>query len=104
MTDVVVPIPKKQKKKKQKSYEPETVQVEFLFCDMNTKCFHGIKFITSTYCTCPAHSSMLADLITENERSSSCCRCGGSKKKAAKSNTNTSSAQPAMIMHSVSPQ
>jgi len=57
-----------QKKKKQKqSNEPETINVEFLFCDLHTKYFHGIKTLLHRNNIHVQHSSLLSDLIIENE-------------------------------------
>ena len=60
--------PTKQKQKQSKANnEPETVQVEFLFCDMHTRFFHGIKTLLHRFGIHASHSSQLADLIIENE-------------------------------------
>ncbi|KAL7443344.1 hypothetical protein ACHAXH_009159 [Discostella pseudostelligera] len=59
--------PPSNKKQKQSPPEPETVQVEFLFCDMHTRFFHGIKTLLHRYGVHAPHSSQLADLIIEND-------------------------------------
>lgn len=56
----------KPKKSKKKSNEPDTIQVEFLFCDMNEKFFHGIKTLVHHHSIHSPHSSQLADLILGN--------------------------------------
>ena len=57
----------KAKKKDIKSRnEPEMVQVEFQFCDMNEKFFHGLKTLLHRHGIHAPHSSQLADLIIEN--------------------------------------
>ena len=97
----------KKKKKKQPTNEPETIQVEFLFCDMNERYFHGIKTLLHRHGIHAPHSSQLSDLIIENEMvgtvlstddttpSVAAASAGGNnKKKAIKSNNtnNTSTA------------
>ncbi|KAL7476580.1 hypothetical protein ACHAW6_002432 [Cyclotella cf. meneghiniana] len=57
---------KSSKTKKTKTNEPETIQVEFLFCDMNEHFFHGIKTLLHRHGIHATHSSQLADLIIEN--------------------------------------
>ncbi|KAL3803714.1 hypothetical protein HJC23_003768 [Cyclotella cryptica] len=52
--------------KKTRTNEPETIQVEFLFCDMNEQFFHGIKTLLHRHGIHAPHSSQLADLIIEN--------------------------------------
>ena len=46
--------------------EPEKIQVEFQFCDMNEKFFHGLKTLLHRHGIHAPHSSQLADLIIEN--------------------------------------
>ena len=58
---------RQKKKKKQKQNEPETINVEFLFCDLHTKYFHGIKTLLHRNGVHVQHSSMLSDLIIDNE-------------------------------------
>mmetsp|Transcript_24186 Transcript_24186/g.50680 ORF Transcript_24186/g.50680 Transcript_24186/m.50680 type:complete len:403 (+) Transcript_24186:98-1306(+) len=58
---------KEKSKPKKKSNEPEMVQVEFLFCDMNERFFHGMKTLIHRHSVHAPHSSQLADLIIENE-------------------------------------
>jgi len=58
---------KQKKKKKKKQNEPETINVEFLFCDLHTKYFHGIKTLLHRNNIHVQHSSLLSDLIIENE-------------------------------------
>ena len=55
------------KKKSQSTPEPETIQVEFLFCDMAERFFHGMKTLVHRHSIHAPHSSQLADLIIENE-------------------------------------
>lgn len=57
------------KKKKKSPNEPETVKVEFLFCDMHRRFFHGMKTLLHQFGggVHASHSSQLADLIIENE-------------------------------------
>jgi len=55
------------KKKKKKPSGPELIQVEFTFCDMHEKYFHGLKtLLTSTSPVYAAQSSSLADLMIKN--------------------------------------
>ena len=57
----------KKKRKTLKSNEPETIQVEFIFCDMDEKYFHGLKALLHNSGTIyHTHSSALADLMIEN--------------------------------------
>jgi len=59
--------PKRAKKRKNKEAGPEIVQVEFTFCDMNEKFFHGLKtLLTAASPIFMPHSSALADLMIEN--------------------------------------
>jgi len=58
---------KEKSKPKRKSNEPEVVQVEFLFCDLNERFFHGMKTLIHRHSVHAPHSSQLADLINENE-------------------------------------
>ena len=54
-------------RKKTKSNEPETIQVEFTFCDMDEKFFDGIKTLLHSSSTVYAPmSSALSDLMIEN--------------------------------------
>ncbi|KAL9188175.1 hypothetical protein ACHAXT_006553 [Thalassiosira profunda] len=55
------------KKKKAKSNTPETVNVDFLFCDVHERFFHGIKTLLHRQGVHAPHSSQLADLIIANE-------------------------------------
>ena len=59
---------KKEKKKKpdKKSNEPEIIEVEFNFCDMDEKFFHGMKTHLLTEPVYAPHSSSLSDLMIEN--------------------------------------
>ena len=57
---------KKQQKRK-KSNEPEMIHVEFLFCDVHVRFFHGMKTLLHRQSFHAPHSSQLADLIIENE-------------------------------------
>lgn len=61
------PSTKKKQKQSKANNEPETVQVEFLFCDMHTRFFHGMKTLLHRFGIHASHSSQLADLIIENE-------------------------------------
>ena len=56
------------RKQTRKAAEPEIqmIQVEFLFCDMNEKFFHGMKTLLHRHSIHSPHSSQLADLIIEN--------------------------------------
>ncbi|KAL7458214.1 hypothetical protein ACHAWC_009777 [Mediolabrus comicus] len=56
----------KSKPKKKASNQPETIQVEFLFCDMNERFFHGLKTLIHRNTIHSSHSSQLADLVIEN--------------------------------------
>ena len=94
----------KKKKKKQPTNEPETIQVEFLFCDMNERYFHGIKTLLHRHGIHAPHSSQLSDLIIENEMvgtvlstddttpSVAAASAGGNNKKKAIKSNNTSTA------------
>lgn len=57
----------KKKKNKSKEPEPETIEVEFLFCDMQEQFFHGMKTLIHRHSIHAPHSSQLSDLIIENE-------------------------------------
>ena len=58
---------KKNKKKKKPKSGPEVVDVEFIFCDMNDKYFHGLKtLLTSSSPIYAAHSSGLSDTMIKN--------------------------------------
>jgi protein BCP1 len=58
---------KKKKKKKKKAPGPEILQVDFSFCDMDEKYFHGLKtLLTNTSPIFATQSSGLADLMIEN--------------------------------------
>ncbi|EJK74955.1 hypothetical protein THAOC_03338 [Thalassiosira oceanica] len=52
-------------KKKGKS-QPETINVEFLFCDMHERFFHGMKTLTHRFGIHAPHSSQLSDLLIDN--------------------------------------
>lgn len=55
------------KAKKKKNAEPDVIQVEFTFCDMDEKYFHGLKSLLHSSSTVyQEHSSTLADLMIEN--------------------------------------
>lgn len=54
------------KTKKKGSNQPETIQVEFLFCDMNERFFHGLKTLIHSNSVHSSHSSQLADLLIVN--------------------------------------
>lgn len=57
----------KKKRKKRPKEGPEIVQVDFTFCDMHEKYFHGLKtLLTSTSPIYAAHSSGLADMMIKN--------------------------------------
>ena len=57
----------KSKKKKKRKSGPEIVQVDFIFCDMNEKYFHGLKtLLTSTSPIYALNSSSLSDLMIQN--------------------------------------
>jgi len=59
---------KKQKSSKpKKDNEPEMIQVEFLFCDLHDRFFHGMKTLLHRHMVHAPHSSQLSDLIIENE-------------------------------------
>jgi BCCIP len=54
-------------KKKKKKNEPDTIEVDFTFCDMDEKYFHGLKSLLHSSSTVyQEHSSALADLMIEN--------------------------------------
>jgi protein BCP1 len=54
-------------RKKRKREGPETIPVEFTFCDMDEKYFHGLKtLLSSSSPLYGAYSSALADLMIEN--------------------------------------
>lgn len=57
---------KSKKKSAKPTNEPETIQVEFQFCDMSEKFFHGLKTLLHRHGIHAPHSSQLADLIIEN--------------------------------------
>lgn len=55
------------KKKKSSSLDDDIINVEFTFCDMDEKFFHGMKaLLTSAHPLHATHSSGLADLMIEN--------------------------------------
>ena len=54
------------KKPKKAANKPEMIHVEFLFCDMNERFFHGMKTLVHHHSIHSPHSSQLADLIIEN--------------------------------------
>lgn len=55
------------KKKKKKEAGPEIVQVDFTFCDMHEKYFHGLKtLLTASSPIYAAQSSALSDLMIQN--------------------------------------
>jgi len=54
------------KPKKKASNQPETIQVDFVFCDMNERFFHGVKTLVHRNSVHSPHSSQLADLTIEN--------------------------------------
>ncbi|KAL7471073.1 hypothetical protein ACHAXS_011372 [Conticribra weissflogii] len=56
----------KKPKKKKSTNEPEIIQVEFLFCDMNERFFHGMKTLLHRHSIHATHSSQLTDLILGN--------------------------------------
>jgi protein BCP1 len=59
-------VPKKKKRKKS-SNKPDTINVEFTFCDMDEKYFHGIKSLLHDSSTVYQNqSSNMADLMIEN--------------------------------------
>jgi hypothetical protein len=61
-----IAVPKKKKRKKS-SNEPDTINVEFTFCDMDEKYFHGIKSLLHDSSTVYQNqSSNMADLMIEN--------------------------------------
>ena len=70
---------RKKKKKKKKDGEDqniETIPVDFEFCDMNEKYFHGLKMmLTSVSPVYAAHSSDLADTMIENVSVGKVCSC-----------------------------
>ena len=55
------------KSKKKPSNQPETIQVDFVFCDMNERFFHGLKTLVHRNTVHSPHSSQLADLIIESD-------------------------------------
>lgn len=58
---------KKKKKKKSKESGPEIVPMDFTFCDMDDKFFHGIKnLLASSSVAYQATASPLADLMIKN--------------------------------------
>ena len=58
---------KKKSRNKQEERTPEIVQVEFTFCDMNEKFFHGLKtLLTSSSPIYASNSSVLSDLMIKN--------------------------------------
>ncbi|KAL3939546.1 MAG: hypothetical protein SGBAC_005756 [Bacillariaceae sp.] len=58
---------KKKKRKKKPEAGPEIVQVDFTFCDMHEKYFHGLKTVlTGTSPIYAAQSSGLADMMIKN--------------------------------------
>jgi protein BCP1 len=55
------------KKKRKKNADDEDLQVEFLFCDMDEKFFHGVKSLLNNSSTIyQAHASSLVDLMISN--------------------------------------
>lgn len=53
--------------KRKKKTNDETLEVDFTFCDMDEKYFHGLKsLLNSTSTVYQEHSSALADLMIEN--------------------------------------
>eukprot|EP00980_Cylindrotheca_fusiformis_P024270 scaffold11698_cov138-Cylindrotheca_fusiformis.AAC.3 len=60
-------IQNQKKPKKQSKEGPDVIQVDFTFCDMNEKYFHGLKtLLTSTSPIFMAQSSGLADIMIKN--------------------------------------
>jgi hypothetical protein len=57
---------KGKKTKKKTSNQPETIQVDFVFCDMNERFFHGLKTLVHRNSVHSPHSSQVADLVIEN--------------------------------------
>eukprot|EP00588_Corethron_pennatum_P011528 CAMPEP_0194272494 /NCGR_PEP_ID=MMETSP0169-20130528/6057_1 /TAXON_ID=218684 /ORGANISM="Corethron pennatum, Strain L29A3" /LENGTH=388 /DNA_ID=CAMNT_0039015181 /DNA_START=31 /DNA_END=1197 /DNA_ORIENTATION=- len=57
---------KKGSKNRKKKESEEILHVEFQFCDMNEKYFHGIKSFLSVNPVHTAHSSRLSDAVLEN--------------------------------------
>lgn len=58
---------KKKKKKKSKQSSPEIVPMDFTFCDMDEKFFHGIKnLLSSSSVAYQAGASPLSDLMIKN--------------------------------------
>ncbi|KAL7526455.1 hypothetical protein ACHAXR_001498, partial [Thalassiosira sp. AJA248-18] len=55
------------KQSKNNDPEPEMIQVEFLFCDVNERFFHGMKTLLHRNSIHAPHSSQLVDLMIENE-------------------------------------
>lgn len=60
------PEPKRPKKRSNEP-EPEMIQVEFLFCDMQERFFHGMKTLLHRHGLHAPHSSPLADLVIANK-------------------------------------
>lgn len=56
----------KKKKDRKMDNEPEVINVEFQFCDMEEAFFHGMKTLLHRRTVHAPHSSQLADLIVEN--------------------------------------
>jgi protein BCP1 len=55
------------KKKKKRKNDDDTLQVDFTFCDMDEKYFHGLKSLLHSSSTVyQAHSSTLADRMIDN--------------------------------------
>lgn len=57
---------KKQKTPKSKQQQPEMIHVEFLFCDVHERFFHGMKTLLHRQAYHASHSSQLVDLIIDN--------------------------------------
>ena len=58
---------RKKSKKQKPSEQQETLQVEFLFCDMSETYFHGLSSLLQNSSTIyQAHASELADQVIEN--------------------------------------
>jgi hypothetical protein len=57
----------KEKLKRKQPSEPEMIHVEFLFCDVQERFFHGMKTLLHRQSFHAEHSSQLADLIIDNE-------------------------------------
>ncbi|CAJ1943365.1 unnamed protein product [Cylindrotheca closterium] len=61
------PAQNKKKQKKKPKEGPEVIQVDFTFCDMHEKYFHGLKtLLTGTSPVYAAQSSGLADMMIKN--------------------------------------